>query len=171
MWLFVHLAPHKLSMSVYYSPAYIQHLAQIGIWTKLIQIMLNWLRLESGLCNPPQDVGSTWIESRLGTNCAHVNSWCVSSTIASTSTSSHGSLWSDEEARAIWGEANVQEELDGAVRNKVVYKDISNKLQEQGCNREWKQCKTFLKRRIDNHNRETGRGRKTCRFLRSRMQS
>ena len=65
----------------------------------------------------------------------------------STSTSSRGSLWSDEEMRAliaIWGEANVQEELDGAVRNKVVYQDISRKLQEQGYNREWEQCKTKI---------------------------
>ena len=66
----------------------------------------------------------------------------------STSTSSRGSLWSDEEVRAliaIWGKANVQEELDGAVRNKVVYQDISRKLQEQGYNREWEQCKTKIK--------------------------
>ena len=67
----------------------------------------------------------------------------------STSTTSRGSLWSDEEVRAliaIWGEANVQEELDGAVRNKVVYQDISRKLQEQGYNREWEQCKTKIKK-------------------------
>ena len=31
----------------------------------------------------------------------------------------------------------MQEKLDGAVRNKVVYQDISKKLQEQGYNREW----------------------------------
>ena len=74
----------------------------------------------------------------------------MSSTTVSTSTSSRGSLWSDEEVRAliaIWGEANVQEELDGAVRNKVVYEDISRKLQEQGYNREWEQCKTKIKNR------------------------
>ena len=94
----------------------------------------------------------------------------MSSTTASTSTSSRGSLWSDEEVRAliaIWGEANVQEELDGAVRNKVVYQDISKKLQEQGYNRDWEQCKTKLKnlkkeyRQVKDHNGETGRGRKT----------
>ena len=95
----------------------------------------------------------------------------MSSTTASTS---RGSLWSDEEVRAliaIWGEANVQEELDGAVRNKVVYQDISKKLQEQGYNREWEQCKTKIKnlkkeyRQVKDHNGETGRGRKTCKFF------
>ena len=98
----------------------------------------------------------------------------MSSTTVSTSTSSRGSLWSDEEVRAliaIWGEANVQEELDGAVRNKVVYQDISRKLQEQGYNREWEQCKTKIKnlkkeyRQVKDHNGETGRGRKTCKFF------
>ena len=39
----------------------------------------------------------------------------------------------------------MQEELDGAVRNKVVYQDISRKLQEQGYNKEWEQCKTEIK--------------------------
>ena len=90
-------------------------------------------------------------------------------TTASTSTSTRGSLWSDEEVRAliaIWGEANVQEELDGAVRNRVVFQDISKKLQDQGYNREWEQCKTKLKnlkkeyRQVKDHNEETGRGRK-----------
>jgi hypothetical protein len=63
----------------------------------------------------------------------------MSSTTASTSTSSRGSLWSDEEVR-------VLEELDGAVRNKVIYQDISKKLHEQGYNREWEQCKTKIKK-------------------------
>ena len=57
----------------------------------------------------------------------------MSSTTASTSSSSsHGSLWEVRALIAIWGEANVQEELDGAVRNEVVFQDISKKLQEQG---------------------------------------
>ena len=65
----------------------------------------------------------------------------------------------------------MQEELDGAVRNKVVYQDISRKLQEQGYNREWEQCKTKIKnlkkeyRQVKDHNGETGRGRKTCKFF------
>ena len=39
--------------------------------------------------------------------------------------SSRGTIWLDEEVLAllsIWGEEKVQEELDGAVRNKAVLK-------------------------------------------------
>ncbi len=35
---------------------------------------------------------------------------------------SRGAVWSDKEVKAlieIWGESDIQEELDGAVRNKV----------------------------------------------------
>ena len=42
-----------------------------------------------------------------------------------------GAVWSDLEIKAliaIWGEGNVQEELDGAVWNKAVYQDISKKI-------------------------------------------
>ena len=66
----------------------------------------------------------------------------------------------------------MQEELDGAVRNKVVFQDISKKMQEQGCNRDWEQCRTKIKnlkkeyRIVKDNNGETGRGRKTCRFYR-----
>ena len=60
-----------------------------------------------------------------------------------------GTVWSDKEVKAliaIWGESNVQEELD------------------------WKQCRAKIKnlktkyREIKDHNGETGRGRKTCKF-------
>ncbi len=40
---------------------------------------------------------------------------------------SRGTAWSDVEVRAliaIWGESDIQEELDGAVRNKVVFTEI-----------------------------------------------
>ena len=46
---------------------------------------------------------------------------------------------------AIWGESNIQEELDDAVRNKVVYQEISEKLQQQGYCRDWEQCRTKIK--------------------------
>ena len=59
-----------------------------------------------------------------------------------------GALWSDCEVRAliaVWGESNVQEELDGAVRNKVIFVAISDKLLQQGYNRDWQQCRTKIK--------------------------
>ena len=63
----------------------------------------------------------------------------------------------------------MQEELAGAVRNKVVFQDISKKMQEQGCNRDWEQCRTKKKnlkkeyRIVKDNNGEAG---KTCRFHR-----
>ena len=62
----------------------------------------------------------------------------------------------------------MQEELDGAVRNIVVFQDISKKMKQQGCNRDWEQCRTKIKnlkkeyRTVKDNNGETGRGRKAC---------
>ena len=50
-----------------------------------------------------------------------------------------GISWTDNEVRVLiglWGESDVQEELDVAVRNKVVYEEIAKKMREQGYNRE-----------------------------------
>ena len=49
-----------------------------------------------------------------------------------------GTVWSDKEVKAliaIWGESNVQEELDGAVRNQAIYQRIAKQLHEQGYER------------------------------------
>ena len=78
-----------------------------------------------------------------------------------------GTIWTDREIKALialWGEGNVQDELDGAVRNKVVYEKMAQKLQEHGYHRDWKQCKDKIKEIKDN-NEETGRGRKSCKFF------
>jgi hypothetical protein len=89
------------------------------------------------------------------------------------SSTTRGSLWSDSEVRAliaIWGESDIQDELDGAVRNKVVFEEIAKKLQEQGYNRDLDQCRNKIKnlkkeyRTVKDNNGETGRGRKTCKF-------
>ena len=46
---------------------------------------------------------------------------------------SRGSSWSDREVISIWGEGNIQEELDGAVRNKVIYdNNIATKMRKEG---------------------------------------
>ena len=98
----------------------------------------------------------------------------MSSTPATEATAnSRGVSWSDDEVKAllaIWGEDKVQEELDGAVRNKVVFVGIAKKMRELGYERDWQQCKVKIKnlksiyRDIKDHNGETGRGRKTCKF-------
>ena len=57
-----------------------------------------------------------------------------------TTTTSRGVSWSDDEVNAllaIWGEDKVQEELDGPVRNNVVYVGIAKKMQELGYERDW----------------------------------
>ncbi len=84
-----------------------------------------------------------------------------------------GTAWSDVEVRAliaVWGESDIQEELDGAVRNKVVFTEISQKLKEEGHTRDTEQCRNKIKslkriyREIKDNNKETGRGRKSCKF-------
>ena len=91
-----------------------------------------------------------------------------------TTATNRGCAWSDDEVRAllaVWGEGNVQEELDGAVRNKTVFVNISKKMSELGHKRDWQQCRVKIKklkknyREVKDHNRETGRGRKTCKFF------
>ena len=92
---------------------------------------------------------------------------------SSNSATPRGTIWSDPEIKAlleIWGEENIQEELDGAVRNKTVFTKISEKMEEQGHERDWQQCKTKIKalkkkyREVKDHNEETGRGRKTWKY-------
>ena len=77
-----------------------------------------------------------------------------------------GATWADKEVKAlltIWGDSKIQEELDGAVRNKVVFERIAKKLQEQGYEREWKQCRAKVKnlktkyREVKDNNDKTGR--------------
>ena len=74
----------------------------------------------------------------------------MSSTPATEATAnSRGVSWSDDEVKAlvaIWGEDKVQEELDGAVRNKVVFVGIAKKMRELGYERDWQQCKVKIKK-------------------------
>ena len=93
-------------------------------------------------------------------------------TTATTSTN-RGCPWSDDEVKAllaVWGESKIQDELDGAVRNKAVFVDISKKMKELGYDRDWRQCRVKIKnlkksyRDVKDNNGETGRGRKTCKF-------
>ncbi len=87
-----------------------------------------------------------------------------------------GIMWADGEIRAIWGERKVQEELDGAVRNKAVFQDISKRLQEQGYSRDWEQCRTKIKslkkeyRMVKDHNGEWGEGEKHASSTQSLME-
>ena len=56
--------------------------------------------------------------------------------------------WSTEATRgllSVWGEQNIQSQLDGVVRNKIVYEKVAASLQELGFEYTWKQCRTKVK--------------------------
>ena len=62
-----------------------------------------------------------------------------------------GAGWSYEETRTlvgIWAAADVQRQLDGVLRNKVIYEKIAASLSEAGYERTWQQCKTKMKNLI-----------------------
>ena len=59
-----------------------------------------------------------------------------------------GMPWSDAKVKAhtsVWMEANIQQELDGAVRNKVVYEKIAECLKDAGYHKDWIQCRAKVK--------------------------
>ena len=56
--------------------------------------------------------------------------------------------WSTEETKAllgVWGATDVQSQLDGVTRNRIVYKKIASALSKCGYQRTWEQCKTKIK--------------------------
>ena len=86
-----------------------------------------------------------------------------------------GSLWTDREVTtliAIWGEEEIQRQLDGAIRNIKVYKKLAARLTALEhcsertavqCREKIKKLKSEYKRAKDNNNR-SGRGRTICAF-------
>ena len=56
------------------------------------------------------------------------------------------------------------------MRNKVVFVNIERKMKELGYDRDWQQCRVKTKilkktyREVKDHNGDTGRGRKSCKF-------
>ena len=56
--------------------------------------------------------------------------------------------------------------------SRLFFEHIAKKLQEQGCDRDWKQCRAKVKnlktkyRESKDNNNKTGRGRQTCKFYR-----
>ena len=56
--------------------------------------------------------------------------------------------WTDAETKAliaVWGEADVQGQLDSVKRNKDIYQRIAAELSEQGWSKSWKQCRVKVK--------------------------
>ncbi len=59
-----------------------------------------------------------------------------------------GTYWSDNEIKtviAIWGATDLQQQLDGAVRNKVIYEKIAQEMKKKGYERDWIQCRIKIK--------------------------
>ena len=56
--------------------------------------------------------------------------------------------WTADETRAlvgIWGQENIQNELDGVARNRTIYEKIAKELREIGYEKTWQQCRTKIK--------------------------
>ena len=55
--------------------------------------------------------------------------------------------WSDETRTliSIWGEQNVQTQLDSVKRNKDIYEKIAFELSNMGYTKTWKQCRVKVK--------------------------
>ena len=82
-------------------------------------------------------------------------------------------MWSDAEVSAliaVWGEANIQEQLDGASRNQTIFVNIAKKLKESGYDRDWQKCHAKTKnlkaeyKKVKDHNGVTGNRRKSFKF-------
>ena len=59
--------------------------------------------------------------------------------------------WTSDETRAllgVWGEADVQSQLDGVSRNHVIFEKIATSLREMGHNKTWEQCRTKIKNMV-----------------------
>ena len=85
-----------------------------------------------------------------------------------------GSPWTYEEVKAlisVWAEANIQQQLDGAVRNKSVFEEISKRLRQAGIEKDWQQCRAKVKnlkslyKKVKDSNGRSGRGRNSCHFF------
>ena len=71
----------------------------------------------------------------------------------------------------LWGEEGVQEQLEGAKRNKHVYEKIARQMKEKDIDKTADQCRTKMKklkldyRKIKDKHNKTGQGRKNWKHL------
>ena len=59
-----------------------------------------------------------------------------------------GAGWNVDETReliSVLGQANVQSQLDGVMRNHVIFERIARDMEELGYERTWQQCRTKIK--------------------------
>ena len=81
--------------------------------------------------------------------------------------------WTEDETLQLldlWGDANVQAQLEGCQRNKRVYEKISKEMEAVGYKRTAVQCRDKIKKlraeykRVKDHNGLTGRGTRKWRY-------
>ena len=56
--------------------------------------------------------------------------------------------WSYDNTKAlvtIWGQEDVQRQLDGIQRNRIVYQRVASELRKVGVEKTWQQCRTKIK--------------------------
>ena len=66
--------------------------------------------------------------------------------------------WSGEETKAlldVWGANSVQSQLDGIVRNKLVYHKVASDQAELGYEHTCQQCKTKIKNLVQKYRKVT----------------
>ena len=81
-----------------------------------------------------------------------------------------GVLCSEAEAKAIITvciKAYIQQELEGAARNKVIDKKSLKCLKDAGCDKGWIQCRAKVKhlkrpKKVKDNNDQSGRARNAC---------
>ena len=85
-----------------------------------------------------------------------------------------GATWSKDEILKlidIWGQENIQAQLEDSKRNQTVYEKIAKELQEAGYNRTYSQCRDKIKklrgeyRKIKDKKKKTGEGNKQWDYL------
>ena len=64
--------------------------------------------------------------------------------------------WTSEDTKAligIWGEEEVQNALDGVVRNKTIYQKVASAMAGLGYVKTWQQCRTKVKNLVQKYKR------------------
>ena len=82
-------------------------------------------------------------------------------------------VWRDEETKKlieVWGEEDIQAQLEGCTRNKAVYEKISREMAASQYERSAVQCREKIKKlrteykKIKDRHNKTGQGMKTLKF-------
>ena len=62
--------------------------------------------------------------------------------------------WTSDETKAliaIWGEEEIQNALDGVVKNKTTYQKVARSINELGYDKTWEQCRTKVKNLVQKY--------------------